>query len=416
MIRNKLIVDILLVLLLILSTGGLAFVFNRNLMYLVYFICIFLTIITSAKKPKKAIFYACILSFITILFTYTVNFIFATNSQSIEKLLFNILVSVICLLIVYHFYNNRNITRFLKILYLCLQLVFFHSILNFFAFFLVKDNLQTITSLYHECQTFYNFFFYDLQKSAIQIFDFEICRNQGLFWEPGILQAYLNLLFFLEAFYFKKRSFLLILISISIITTYSTAGLTILLVQIIVYVLNEIKRSRVFSLIAFSFLLPLMFIYIYNLESKVKGDYESSFQKRLFDLTQPFFIALENPLTGVGLDVIQFQEVRKEFYFNSKRLNVLQDQLGIQSKSKTTEKGSSNSIMFLFACFGFPFSILFIYFIMKQNIFNHKRSLFMFIFFLVVMSQPLLLRPFFFIFIISGMVNIYSKFRINMIQ
>ena len=75
MIRNKLIVDILLVLLLILSTGGLAFVFNRNLMYLVYFICIFLTIITSAKKPKKAIFYACILSFITILFTYTVKLV-----------------------------------------------------------------------------------------------------------------------------------------------------------------------------------------------------------------------------------------------------------------------------------------------------------------------------------------------------
>ena len=416
MIRSKLIVDTFLVAFLILSTGGLAFVYNRNLMYLIYFIFTFLILITSTKKPKKIIFNSCILSFITVLIIYSINFIFAVNTQAIEKFLFNILVTVICLFVIYHFLNNRSLNRFLKILYICLQLLLIHSILNFIAFFFVKDNLQTITSIFHECQTFYNFFFYDLQKSTIQIFDYEICRNQGLFWEPGILQAYLNLLFFLEAFYFKKRNFLLLVISISVISTYSTSGLTILIVQIIVYIISEIKRSKVLFITTLSLLIPLMFLYLNNIESKFKGDYESSFQKRLFDLTQPFFIALQNPLTGVGLDIIQFQEIRKEFYFKSKRLNTLQDKFGIESKSKTTEKGSSNSVMFLLASLGFPFSILFIYFSIKQNIFMHKKSLFTFVFFLIVMSQPLLLRPFFFTFIISGMVNIYSKLKTNMVQ
>ena len=41
-------------------------------------------------------------------------------------------------------------------------------------------------------------------------------------------------------------------------------------------------------------------------EDKVQGEKEASFQKRFFDLTQPFFIAIENPLTGIGLDAEQF--------------------------------------------------------------------------------------------------------------
>ena len=206
------------------------------------------------------------------------------------------------------------------------------------------------------------------------------------------------------------------LIAFVVITTYSTAGLTILLIQSIVYIYEEVKKSKIFGFIAIIFMIPVFSIYSNNIENKIKGDYESSFQKRLFDLTQPFFIALQNAITGVGLDVIQFQEVRKEFYFNSKRLNFLQDQIGIKSKSKTTEKGSSNSVMFLFATLGFPFTILLLYFVFNQSFFEQKKILFFIIFFLTIMSQPLLLRPFFFIFIISGMINIYSKFRINTVS
>ena len=413
MINKSFVIDSAIVTLLILSTGGLIFVFNRNLMHAIYFGFIATVLITSKVSPRKNIFNASIYSILTILTIYVVNFVFAVNEQAIEKFLFNFLISTICILVAYHFINNRSVERFLRVLYFCLQLIFFHSLFNFLAFFLVKNNLQTLTSAFHECQTFFNIFFYDIEKSSISIFNIDFCRNQGLFWEPGILQAYLNLLFFLEAFYFKNRKVFLMLIAFVVITTYSTAGLTILLIQSIVYIYEEVKKSKIFGFIAVLLLVPVIFIYSNNIENKIKGDYESSFQKRLFDLTQPFFIALQNPITGVGLDVIQFQEVRKEFYFNSKRLNFLQDQIGIQSKSKTTEKGSSNSVMFLLATLGFPFTILLLYFVFKQSFFEQKKILFFIFFFLTIMSQPLLLRPFFFIFIISGMINIYSKFRIN---
>ena len=413
MINKSFVIDSAIVTLLILSTGGLIFVFNRNLMHVIYFVMISFVLITSKVSPRKEIFNASIYSILTILTIYVVNFVFAVSDQAIEKFLFNFLITTICIFVAFHFINNRSVERFLRVLYFCLQLIFFHSLFNFLAFFLVKNNLQTLTSAFHECQTFFNIFFYDIEKSSISIFNIDFCRNQGLFWEPGILQAYLNLLFFLEAFYFKKRKVFLMLIAFVVITTYSTSGLTILLIQSIVYIYEEVKKSKIFGFIAVILIVPVFFIYSNNIENKIKGDYESSFQKRLFDLTQPFFIALQNPITGVGLDVIQFQEVRKEFYFNSKRLNFLQDQIGIQSKSKTTEKGSSNSVMFLFATLGFPFTILLLYFVFKQSFFEQKKILFFILFFLTIMSQPLLLRPFFFIFIISGMINIYSKFRIN---
>ena len=69
------------------------------------------------------------------------------------------------------------------------------------------------------------------------------------------------------------------LIAFVVITTYSTAGLTILLIQSIVYIYEEVKKSKIFGFIAIIFIIPVFSIYSNNIENKIKGDYESSFQK-----------------------------------------------------------------------------------------------------------------------------------------
>ena len=68
------------------------------------------------------------------------------------------------------------------------------------------------------------------------------------------------------------------------------------------------------------------------MNDKIYGEGESSFQKRLLDLTQPLFIASQNPLTGVGLDIDNFQKVREEFYITSDLNDVLR-QFGIEQKT-----------------------------------------------------------------------------------
>ena len=82
------------------------------------------------------------------------------------------------------------------------------------------------------------------EKSVVSIFNFEFCRNQGLFWEPGILQIYLNMLFFLEAFVFKKSKLLLLLASVLIITTYSTTGLILLLFQSFFFISRVLLKTK----------------------------------------------------------------------------------------------------------------------------------------------------------------------------
>lgn len=406
------ITDIILISLLILSSGGLLFVFNRNICYAIFLGALLLAVLFSKDKLKTREVYSALLTSFTILFLFYINYIFAISTQTINKYAYYFTVCTVSILTLLYFRNNKKKDIFINRLYFVLKIVLFHAGLNFFAYFFIKNNLSTISSINNDYETFFNIFFYVPKKCLVSVFGLEFCRNQGLFWEPGILQAFLNILFFLEAFIIKKSKALLIIIGFVILTTYSTTGLSILLLQGIVYIHNEFKKNKLFLFIV-AVLIPIYLVLQVNVEDKVQGEKEASFQKRFFDLTQPFYIALENPITGIGLDSEQFQKLREEFYFTSSTLDYIHDQTGLGLKVNVTDKGSSNSIMFLLAATGFPTAILFIYMFFKQQIIKDKRWLWMIIIIISVMSEPLLLRPFFFIFIVSGFMSFYQKIMIH---
>lgn len=406
------ITDIILISLLILSSGGLLFVFNRNICYAIFLGALLLAVLFSKDKLKTREVYSALLTSFTILFLFYINYIFAISTQTINKYAYYFTVCTVSILTLLYFRNNKKKDIFINRLYFVLKIVLFHAGLNFFAYFFIKNNLSTISSINNDYETFFNIFFYVPKKCLVSVFGLEFCRNQGLFWEPGILQAFLNILFFLEAFIIKKSKALLIIIGFVILTTYSTTGLSILLLQGIVYIHNEFKKNKLFLFIV-AVLIPIYLVLQVNVEDKVQGEKEASFQKRFFDLTQPFYIALENPITGIGLDSEQFQKLREEFYFTSSTLDYIHNQTGLGLKVSVTDKGSSNSIMFLLAATGFPTAILFIYMFFKQQIIKDKRWLWMIIIIISVMSEPLLLRPFFFIFIVSGFMSFYQKIMIH---
>ena len=406
------ITDIILISLLILSSGGLLFVFNRNICYAIFLGALLLAVLFSKDKLKTREVYSALLTSFTILFLFYINYIFAISTQTINKYAYYFTVCTVSILTLLYFRNNKKKDIFINRLYFVLKIVLFHAGLNFFAYFFIKNNLSTISSINNDYETFFNIFFYVPKKCLVSVFGLEFCRNQGLFWEPGILQAFLNILFFLEAFIIKKSKALLIIIGFVLLTTYSTTGLSILLLQGIVYIHNEFKKNKLFLFIV-AVLIPIYLVLQVNVEDKVQGEKEASFQKRFFDLTQPFYIALENPITGIGLDSEQFQKLREEFYFTSSTLDYIHNQTGLGLKVSVTDKGSSNSIMFLLAATGFPTAILFIYMFFKQQIIKDKRWLWMIIIIISVMSEPLLLRPFFFIFIVSGFMSFYQKIMIH---
>ena len=396
-------IDNLIMFFLVMSAGGLLFVFNRNVMSILFFGILIFSILFFGNKFKKPFIYSSVLILISIICIGIINFIFAITEQTTAKYLFCLLSVALSVLTFFHFKNNRNINQFLKTLYFVLKLIAFHSALNFIFYFFVRDDLSTINTTFHECETFLNLFFYTPDRGIVNIEGFEFCRNQGLFWEPGVLQVFLNILFFLEAFVIKKSKLFLLFLSFVILTSYSTTGLAILLIQAIVYLSEQIKNNKLILAVITTLLVPLFFVFSVNIKDKIQGEKEGSFQKRIFDLTQPVFIAMDNPLTGVGLDVFQFQKIREEFYISSNSF------IGITSTTKVTDKGSSNSVMFLLAGTGFPTSLILLYMFFKQRIIENKKWLFMIILFISVMSEPLLLRPFFLIFIISGFHQIFYR-------
>ena len=403
------IIDAILISLLVLSSGGLLFVFNRNICYAIFLGVLLLAVLFSKDRFKVKEINSVLLTSFTILVLFSINYIFAISTQAINKYAYYLTVYAVSILTLLYFRNTKKKDIFINKLYFILKIILFHAGLNFFAYFFIKNDLSTISSVNNDYETFLNIFFYVPKKCLISVFGLEFCRNQGVFWEPGILQAFLNSLFFLEAFIVKRSKALLIVIVFVIFTTYSTTGLAILLLQGFVYVYNEFKKNKLLFLLIFSALIPIYIILQVNVQDKVQGEKEASFQKRFFDLTQPFYIALENPITGIGLDAEQFQKFREEFYFTSSTLNYIYNQTGVGLKVDVTDKGSSNSIMFLLAATGFPTAFLFIYMLFKQQIIKDKKWLWMIIMLISVMSEPLLLRPFFFIFIVSGFMSTYQK-------
>ena len=390
------------------STGGLLFVFNRNLASLIFVIIIIFGLFLIGKQIKKSVFYSSFLALFVVLALFVINFIYAINLQSLTQYSFFGVITFTTILTLVYFNNQVNKEGFINSLYFVLKLILFHSLFSFILYFIVKDHLDLLTSEYHDTETYNYLFYYSVKEGIIiNLFGLDFHRNAGIFWEPGILQIYLNILLFLEVNVFKRNKRLLALIIIGILSTYSTTGLLLLMIQLIYFLKTESKKYIAIFLITL-IAIPLYFFSSINFNEKIYGEREFSFQKRLFDLTQPFFIALERPITGIGLDIDQFQEVREEFYITS-NLNEMFGEVGIEQKLETTSKGSTNSVMYMLAGMGFPTAILFIFMLFKQNIINQKKNLFFFIVLVSVMSEPLLLRPFFFMFIISGFIHFFYK-------
>ena len=416
-IREKL-VDNLLVLFLVFTGGGLLFVFNRNFMYYTFLAILIVSILLNYHRIKKDLMNSIIFTSISVLALFLINFFFAISEQSVDKYLYYLTVIMTSVLFYVHFKNNRSNQILLARLNFILKLIFFHSLLNFIAYFFVSDQLSEINSEYYSCKTYAYLFYYasdEITLSVMNLFGVEFCRNQGLFWEPGVLQIYLNLFFFLQAFIFKKNRWL-ILIGFAILGTYSTTGILILIGQLIYLFIQRFNENKLYLPIIFLSFIPIYFIFSINLEEKLRGNRIFSFQKRLFDFTQPIFIAATNPLTGVGLDLDQFQKLRYEFYIDSESLELINETLGVSLKAAGTSAGSANSLTFLLAAMGFPTAILFVFMFLRQKIISNHKLLFYFIVFTSVMSEPLFLRPFFFIFIISGFYHFFFKFTSTGIQ
>ena len=419
--------DTLLVTLLVFSGGGLLFVYFKDAAS--FFLC-FLALVSCVlfgKAVRARIFNSAVITISTFSLMVLLVYFMSPLSQSFIKYGFYLLNGLICVLICIHIFNNRDTHYFINRLRVVLLYILVLSICNFIFSVLLGyariESLPFLESEYYHAQHFKYIFFYNPEKHKYTIFGIDFIRNQGLFWEPGVHQVYLNLLLYIEGFIFRRRGWIIAIIIFAILTTFSTAGFIIMSIILISLYFNSlvnyiIKGNPIIVIFLSVFFITSSYymgqkVILPNIINKAYGDQEKSFQKRIFDLIQCPCIAADYPLTGVGLDKEEFHEFRSSYNMTDRCKAVsdyFEEITGIDIKTRYTEKGSSNSITGLMATMGFPFSCIFLYLLFQQNLFNVRKKIFFSIIVISVFFEPLLLRPFFLILILSGMMSFFNKF------
>ena len=399
--------DTLLITLLVFSGGSLLFKFYRNELSIILLLVALFTIFFIGNKIKRSVFNTSIFTLVIFLFLIILNYIVAPGSQKFLKYGFHMMNITSCVLILTHFKNNRSSDYFLGIIRNILQIILYFSILNFLAYFVVYNQstdlyFVSVQGAEKLVTKTYNYLFFFQEKHIFNFFGIEFIRNQGWFWEPGVNQVYLNILLYLEGFVFKRGKWMIPLIIFAIITTYSTTGILLMIIILFFIFIKYIKRNPViYFFLGILIIYPLYYLAKSNIENK-SIENVSSVNKRIFDLVQPLSIAAENPISGIGLDIEHFQKYRSEYYLSDETQSLL--------TTETTEKGSSNSVTFLIAATGFPMSLFLLYCLFQQNLFTYRKGIFMTIIIISVFAEPLLLRPFFLILIVSGMYSFFNKF------
>ena len=370
------------------------------MLYIAFFLFSTLFLAKHIYKRELLIFLQLLILFLSLL---CINFFLASSSQSSQKLFANIVIFTTSIFSAMYYSREENKKYFIPHLFLVLKIILIHSLINFFIYPLAQPFLFEISNNRYECVSFFNVFFYLKYTHSLSIFGIELVRNQGIFWEPGVLQIFLNLLLFIISFVEKKRGIIFWLTILAILTTFSTTGLVVMSIQLLISFGSEIRNNILFLPVGVVLLALVYFITSANISDKLHGDGQYSFQARFFDLVQPLYMVYENPLMGVGLDDEQFMKTRQKtsFSLNLKALDF----------SNVNDKGSTNSIMFFLAAAGIPFTLILLFLLFKQDFVMEKRKLFFILIVVSLMTEPIMLRPFFLTFVMSGGIYIINKFR-----
>lgn len=242
------------------------------------------------------------------------------------------------------FNKNRIINDF----YYCLLVIMWHSFVNLGLQILISDkfypmNFETPQGFVYS--TYKNIFFIssgysteDMDKATT------IFRLNGWFWEPGVLQFYLNILL-CQILFINRRNFKLLWILLpSIVATFSTTGIIIMSLIILIYWFrrkNDIKKFFIGVLISI-FLIPTGGILVYN--KFVDDKQRPSADARTIDTIIPILISIEHPFWGIGMG-------NNEAYFEQLNKRV--------SNSSLHDRGISNGISSSFLYLGVIIALIF---------------------------------------------------------
>lgn len=286
-------------------------------------------------------------------------------------------------------------------LVVCLKLIAVLAVINFILYMTVPYIFYPIeTSSGYHTNTFFYFFNY---KSLAQLFGQILYRNQGVFWEPGVLQIPMNILAYNQLVVERKDFKSVIIPMFVIITTMSTTGL-FLFALIVAFRFLFIKKRRLSFKQVFLFIL-MLFLFVpllkENTHDKLQGAGASSTAYRFQDVLLAYSFARDYPLLGIGFDSEKYQRLSGGIS--------LQTYEGIDVES---ERGNSNTISEVLVFLGIPMLLLFLIALFKQNIFPHSKMAFI-VLVISFATEPLLVTTIVLLIVLSSTCRPLSQISIG---
>lgn len=367
-------------LLILLNFGGVLSIFYPTPLVLgIFSISIILFLLNGNFSIKKKYIIFLFTSYTIISVTIFINKVSFFDYKGIFISLFS---SVII------FSSFKDIEEIKKFFIKACKIIVWLAFLNFIILILFPNLfIETIDTEGSNYRVFTIFYIFNNLGVPYKIASIDFFRNQGVFWEPGILQIVINILIYYRLFE-ENKSIKQILIPIFVLlTTASTTGMFLFAFLFTIKYLKKLDVKKIIVLLGVGFaFIPVL---INDIEYKFKGDGKLSSQWRTYDTLMGLFVISRNPLTGIGIS--------EDKYFNEMKNSFIR----VNGESMNIERGNTNSIILICLYFGIPLSIVILYKIYHQNLFK-KKWLFFSLLMICLASEPLIIRTFFSLLLISS--------------
>ena len=192
--------DTLLLFLLVMSGGGLLFVFQRNEMSWVLFSLAIFVLVFMGTKIKKSIFNASLFTLSVFLALILANYIAAPHVEIMRgehlnylQYAFLFLNVTSCVLILMHLKNNRESSYFLDRIHFILKIVLYHALLSFLCYFFLKGYLIKLYGGWgneYIADSFYYLFFYDAENISFLYLALSLLEIKVGFGSPGYFKYF----------------------------------------------------------------------------------------------------------------------------------------------------------------------------------------------------------------------------------
>jgi len=408
--RIKSLLDHILILFWILSGGGALFVLFRLPLTAALFVYVLVLTILYRPKIKNLLINTSIYTLSFVVLCMGVCYLFAVQPQDLNNYAYILIVFIIGGFFCLYFFSSFTYAGFLKLFYNGLNVVRIHAIASAILMpllmrfsFIVKNDVSGF-----EAWTFKYLFFQKTDQYAFNLFGKAIYRNQGLFWEPGVLQFYLILLLFIQLYVLNSKKNNILITVFAVLTTYSTTAYACMFLILSVYLWDLIRKKLVAGIFTMIALLGFIPLFLSNLENKFGGEKTTSSRVRLYDFAEQFLVIKDYFLTGVGMDSGEYAVVRSKYKFTGSLS---------QMNFNGSERGSTNSLMSILGTMGLFMGGFWLFSYTRQQFVRGGKRTLLVIFLLIGISvEPLLLKPFFITFIFSGMIFTLIKFKYPQIK